>query len=209
MDKKLLKLTEDGLSLWYEENYDKSWFVECTGVEYLKNYYTNHRPRLFERYHGWFGSLGLTGHGLDLGFTNGRGIYFFSRIFPHCKITAIDFNKNTELIHDHLKNLIPQIVELRTENCSALSDPDEKYDFCTSTDFYEHVDESTYFKSIREVHRVLKKQGKFCVYLGKTILPEHINLRPDWQVFQDMKHNGFKFIDKRNDLLVFEKNETS
>jgi len=205
MDKKLLNLTEEELSLWYEENYDKNWFFNCDSVEYLKNYYTNHRPQLFSRYKKWFENVELSGHGLDLGFTNGRGIYFLSKIFPNCKITAIDFNKNTELIHDFLKDLIPQIVELRTENCSELSDESEKYDFCTSTDFYEHLDEDTYFKSIREVHRVLKKQGKFCVYLGKTVLPEHINLRPDWQVFQDMKNNGFRLVDKKYDLLVFEK----
>jgi len=208
MNKELLKLTENKLSVWYEENYDKEWFDRCDSIEYLVNYYTNHRPELFEgKYKKWFKKTELVGHGLDLGFTNGRGIYFLSKLYPDCKITAIDFNKNTELIHNYLKKLIPQIIELRTENCSNLTDEDEKYDFCTSTDFYEHVTEDVYFKSIKEVWRVLKKEGLFCVYLGKTILPEHINLRTDYQVFQDMKENGFKIvsISERNELLVFKK----
>lgn len=205
MNKELLSFNEKQLSEWYEENYDKEWFLECDGTKYLVNYYTKHRPGLFGRYQLWFGKVPLCGHGLDLGFTNGRGLYFLTKIFPHCSITAIDFNKNTELIHDYLKELIPQIVELRTESCSNLADEDEKYDFCTATDFYEHVTEEIYFKSIKEAYRVLKPSGKFCVYLGKTILPEHINLRKDPQVIQDMKENNFQFVTKSGELLIFEK----
>lgn len=98
-------------------------------------------------------------------------------------------------------------VQTRGENLPFMQDT---YDKVTALDIVEHINQEEYRKLVREVLRVLKPGGVFCVYtpnktyfieyiyqiiFGRSISPLHFGLKTDRELVQPLKAAGFRVQD--------------
>jgi ubiquinone/menaquinone biosynthesis C-methylase UbiE len=192
---------------WYEQVIDSSWLQmggDRTTPEGLKKWYNSkqnesYRNRLLE----WFKEQELFGKCLELGVNCGKTIYWLHEMYPSIRFDVLDWNKNLQILKPAMSQLVP-IDDFIIGDCSSIDKHNESYNNITSIDFYEHIPEEVYFKSIEEVNRLLKRGGKFFVFLGHTIQPEHINIRNIDVIKSDISNKGFDFVTKRifeNDVL--------
>lgn len=201
----MAKMAPEGdLQKWYKLNYDPGWYENCDSCEYLLDFYRR-RKRYEVRLRRQFEGIELSGLGLDLGFATGKALFWLQNLYPKVQFDALDFNPSVLKVIPYLQEVVPAIREFLVCDCTRIERPDDSYDFVTSLDFYEHLPEETYFLSLREVLRLLKPEGRLFLYIGKTKLPEHINLRSNEQVISDCGKRGFEFVRNSRDLLIFTK----
>lgn len=119
---------------------------------------------------------------LDIGCYDGQILKQIKRIWPDADIYGIDINK--EAILKAARNGQGKFYVMRAED---LKFPSDYFDFCLALDTLEHV--SNIDQSLANIHRVLKKRGRFILSLP---LYSILNvLDPGWL---EGRHKRFEFV---------------
>ncbi len=100
---------------------------------------------------------------------------------------------------------MPNLDDIWIGDCQKIDKPNGHYECIHCIDFFEHLPQDVYEKTIKECYRLLKPNGLMFVYVGKTDAHAHIHLVSNETVIKDMSAAGFQFFTNISDLLVFEK----
>ena len=117
-----------------------------------------------------------------------------------CQITAIDIEERALAV---AKKSFPNIIFLKA-SVLELPFPDDSFDVVTMWAVIEHIPKGTEIKALKEINRVLKKNGIFCLntmnnhWLSKLLDPayflkdhRHYNIK----ILEEMLYcTGFKII---------------
>lgn len=199
------KTESNKLNEWYSTYYDAEFFMECTGIDYLIDFY-NTQKHYQSRFTTWFNDIDLSDNiHLDIGFSTGKTLYWMSKKYTNIVIDTFDFNENCKNIFHPLTELIPQIRNIDILDATKLNYKENSYDSITALDFYEHTPIEIMIESLKINYKILKPHGEMFIYVGKSPNEEHINLIPDSETIKICKEIGFKFIRANNELLIFSK----
>lgn len=189
----------NNLEDWIKNAKSSGIFLEKYSSQWFQNY--------INRWKTWFNGIKISDNSriLELGFQDGKTLYRFGQKYPNTKLDAIDFNPELSNAALQLKKIIPNLDDIWIGECQNTNKPDGYYDYISSLDFFEHLPEDIYFKTIQECYRLLKDGGYIFVYVGKSGAAAHINERPDEQVVKDMHLGGFEKIRDIQGMLVFRK----
>jgi len=201
--------TKGEVFIYSPESYSEKsedWIKNITSEQTLLDKYADpwHQGYI-NRWKNWFANIEINGRILDIGFQNGNTLYQFSQKYPNIKIDALDFNPGLLNAIPFYKKLMPNLDDIWIGECQSINKPDKYYDYISALDFFEHLPENIYFKTIQECYRLLKNGGHIFVYVGKSGATAHINERPDEQVIKDMQYYGFEKIQNIQGMFVFRK----
>ena len=129
---------------------------------------------------------------------------FINNIKAKNKI-ALDLNPN---IKQYAKNDVEVIVSTSTDMERIKS---KTIDVAFTGNFFEHLGRDDIVKTIKEVHRVLRKDGKFLVlqpnirycYKDYWMFFDHITPLDDRSLSEVLEINGFKVIECRPKFLPY------
>jgi cyclopropane fatty-acyl-phospholipid synthase-like methyltransferase len=192
-------------SEWYDKTHKLHWIDNVNSPEDLEADILLDGDNNLERFRG----IKLEGRGLELGFSNGRSLYYISKKYPGVIMDGIDWMESLEKVIPFMDVLFGNIGHLFINGLDDFNCYDNTYDFITSLDVFEHLDNAVYHDCLDESYRVLKDDGFFFVYIGKPSSCSHINCKPDNVAIEEIKGHGFEFImrkpDNNNGLLIFKK----
>jgi ADP-heptose:LPS heptosyltransferase/SAM-dependent methyltransferase len=193
---------------WYNKMHKLCYIDNVNSPEDLKSDIEMDGDNNIER----FLDIKLQGMGLELGFSNGRTLYYMSKKFPEAVFDGIDWMGSLIKIKPFIKSLCGNVNDLYTCNLNKFEQIEDKvYDFITSLDVFEHLNTDDYNACLKECYRVLKPDGMLYVYIGKPESCSHINRRPDIAAIHEICASGFWFLkrvpDNDHGLLVFRKRE--
>ncbi|MFX0133230.1 MAG: class I SAM-dependent methyltransferase, partial [Candidatus Hodarchaeota archaeon] len=131
---------------------------------------------------------------LEAGCQFGKSTFWISERYPSTVFYMFDFaEKAVNFIRKH--NPIPERSVVWQGNitnvCYGNTKFDNFFDIVSLLDITEHLPKNVYYKAIYEIFRVLKPSGFLLLKQGNEILPEHINIRWEWQLIRDFKRGGF------------------
>lgn len=151
---------------------------------------------------------------LDLGCGDGSLLYALNKkgYFNHKVVYAIDLSKKRINL---VKKINPDFICFVSDACDIKNVPSNSIDFLVSTQLIEHVQNDE--DMVREVHRVLKKDG--IVYLStvfkkwygwyfyrcngkRTLDPTHLReYNRDCQLLDIFFKNGFEVLENKKTLI--------
>ena len=131
---------------------------------------------------------------LEIGCQFGKSTFWLAARYPETFFYMFDFAQTAvEFIHKN--NPIPERTKVWqgdvSQICCNNQSLDSFFDMVSMLDFTEHLPKEIYRKSITEALRVLKPGGHLLLKQGNEILPEHINIRWEWQLVRDFTKEGF------------------
>ncbi len=110
-------------------------------------------------------SINLNGNEtvLDVGCGTGILLEILKKKYPDINAIGVDPDRRALTIaHERLRKAGVK-VELKQAFGEALPNPGESVDICFSTLAFHHMPEPIKFKTLREIHRVLKKGGRLLI----------------------------------------------
>lgn len=201
---------------WYATESVELWLPQMKSAEDLLYHYTDPTiiPFIYNgiRFDNGFQNYkNLSGRCLELGFNSGLTVHRLAEKYQDLKVDGIDFNPALKKIIPWIKSFLPNIDDLWIGSSEDTPKYIDHYDYITSLDYFEHLPEEVYHKTLIECRFILKSDGLMFVYLGKPPNPEHINRRTDEQVKKDFAEIDFSFVeqDGKDGIMVFrnDKNE--
>lgn len=131
---------------------------------------------------------------LEIGCAFGKTTFWLAKYYDNTKFfmfdfaqTAIDFINRNNPIPDRTVVWRANVTSIRKDNCTF----DDFFEFASLLDITEHLPKDAYFRCVSEAYRVIRPGGFALLKQGNEILPEHINIRWEWQLIRDFKKAGF------------------
>jgi hypothetical protein len=176
---------------WYSEQYHKKGAYNLPKRKYneLQNEWESlgYKKRFYE-------VLDDAEHYIDMskiksicetGCHHGKSVFWMRERYPDINYSAFDFSDVA--IHWCCENNPYDNIEFKIGDVREMPYK-KKFDLIMCLDVGEHLPEDVYFKMIAELKRLA---GKYILwYVGRTKLPEHINLRSVAQQKEDLKELG-------------------
>ena len=188
---------------WYESEYNPR-LSEITTIEEMEHLWFVKQHRYMGRLARWFSNTKIYGNVLEMGFNDCKTIAFLLDNYEHIEVDAFDWNESTRPFTEAFKRVHPRMGRFSFCDCSNLPYEDNRFDFVTALDFFEHIEPSKYYKCISEVYRVTKPRGRIFVYFGTSKSdPAHINLKSVSECIKDMEGQKFEFESVKDGMITF------
>lgn len=140
---------------------------------------------------------------LEVAFNNGKTVFWilekYGQIF---NVSMFDFDP--QVIEWVKKHNTKWDIDIFESDVSDIQKPDESYDIILCLDVIEHLPKETYKKAIKELYRVLRKDGLVIIYIGGGSSSSHINFITDNDAILDFMKEGFNLY-KKNELFIMQK----
>ncbi|MCK4783895.1 MAG: class I SAM-dependent methyltransferase [Desulfobacteraceae bacterium] len=131
---------------------------------------------------------------LEIGCAFGKTTFWLAEYYDNTKFFMFDFAQ-TAIDFINTNNPIPERTVVWKGNVANICNDDCAFDdffeFASLLDITEHLPKDIYFRCISEAYRVIRPGGGALLKQGNEILPEHINIRWEWQLIRDFKKAGF------------------
>lgn len=132
---------------------------------------------------------------LEVAFNNGKTLFWalerYGQIF---KCSMFDFDPR--VINWAKENNKKWDIDIFESDVQHIKKPDESFDFIFCLDVIEHLPDTVYRQMIKELYRLLEKNGQILVLIGKGKSFSHIHTIPDDEAIKDFEREGFHFLDK-------------
>lgn len=168
---------------WYGGEYIAPWIGRVTSVDTLRVEYARqekYRVRLVK----WFEGQKLYGPSMELGFNDGKSVFWLSAMFPTLMFDLLDWNESLKKIEPFIREISPvrhvfygDVLDLPMR---------EAYENIFSLDFFEHVPLPTYLETVELCEAMLVPGGRLWVFFGESPMKEHINLRRLVDIHEDL-----------------------
>jgi len=164
-----------------------------------------HKTLIFPSFFSFI-DINLAGKALEIGCGIGKTTKLLAEKYSKLMITAIDYDK--EQIEKARKNKKLKNVKFQYGDATKLKFKNSSFDYVIETNTFHHI--KNYSKVIKEVYRMLKKNGIFYVMdISKYcfIWPLRIFFPPESrftkkEFIENLENNGFK-VDKSKGNLLF------
>ena len=193
---------------WYEKTYHEDWsdWVQISDADTLRAHYAQF-THYHERFLMWFRAFpSISGRLLELGFNNGKSMYWFASKYPELTIDGIDFSTSLIGTAKLFPQLCANIRHVVIGDVGCLPFRSASYEFVSCLDMIEHLPEPVYLAMLSEVTRVLVPGGLVFVHVGTHPQPEHIHIVPNEKVIFDLYRTGFSLYYALPDFLCLQKN---
>lgn len=134
----------------YREKHDKS--VEMSGAD--SDYFSEYKIIELLKFENSTNALKI----LDFGCGDGNSSVYIRKHFPNIEIFGVDVSDDSILIANqkNIKNAI-----FKTYNGDKLSFEDLEFDLVFTSMVFHHIEHKLHEDILKEIHRVLKKGGRF------------------------------------------------
>ena len=177
----------------------EKWIVNSDFCNFL------HKKFIFPSFFGFIDNK-LKGRTLEIGCGVGETTKLFAERYNKIVITAIDYDKKQ--IQIAKKNYKIKYVKFQQRDATNLNFKNSYFDYVLETNTFHHIKD--YTEAIKQVHRVLKKNGIFYLmdisqYL--FVWPIRLLFPPESyftkkEFIKHLENNGFK-VDKAKGKLIF------
>jgi len=150
----------------------------------------------------------LKGKLLEVGCGIGKTTHFLAEKYKKLKITAIDYDKGQIELADKDKKF--KNIEFKQGDATSLNFKKEYFDFVIETGVLHHI--KNYEDAIKEIRRVLKKNGYFYLMdisqyffgllLIRTLFPPESYVTKNILI-EKLEKNGFKIEKSSGNLFFF------
>ena len=149
----------------------------------------------------------LAGKALEIGCGIGETTKLLAEKYPKLMITAIDYDREQIKRARKIKNL--GNVKFQYGDATKLKFKNSSFDHVIETNTFHHI--KNYSKAIKEVYRVVKKNGIFYAMDGSKycfIWPLRIFFPPESrftkkEFIENLENNGFKVEKSKGNLLFY------
>jgi len=143
-----------------------------------------------------YGDRKLTGHGLEVAFGCGNGMYWFSMLMPDTTYDMFDWNPAMKKIFPFLREIHgARLVDIWCGDHTSLQRKgNETYDWVNCADVFEHLSEDVYWIYLGEILRLMKPGALCGVYVGQPKLVQHIRVVPPSQTRKELESVGFRAL---------------
>ena len=161
-------------------------------------------------YNSFFNFIGsdIKGNMLEIGCGIGKTTHFLAEKYNKLKITAIDYDK--EQIATAKKNKKSNNIEFKQGDATSLNFKKESFDCVIETNVFHHI--KNYEDAIKEIRRVLKKNGYFYLMdisqyffglpLIRILFPPEAYITKNILVAK-LEENNFKIEKSKGGLIFF------
>jgi len=165
-----------------------------------------HRTLIFPSFFRFINKA-LAGKALEIGCGIGKTTKLLAEKYSKLMITAIDYDK--EQIERAGKNNNLNNVKFQYGDATKLKFKNSSFEYAIETNTFHHI--KNYSKAIKEVYRMLKKNGIFYVMdISKYcfIWPFRIFFPPESyftkkELIQNLENNGFRVEKSKGNLLFY------
>ena len=165
-----------------------------------------HRTLIFPSFFRFINKA-LAGKALEIGCGIGETTILLAEKYSRLMITAVDCDK--EQIEKARKNKKLKNVKFQQGDATKLKFKNSSFDYVIETNTFHHI--KNYSKAIKEVYRVVKKNGIFyAMDISKYIFiwPLRIFFPPESyftkkEFIQNLENNGFRVEKSKGSLLFY------